>query len=89
MNIGETVEQEKTLCDEGDKVSAGGGCEAAVTVRTRCGWVRFMECGELLYGRKFHALNKKLTVPKEYLSLAQWHNHIKLQVKCCHIRITE
>ena len=40
-NIGETVEQEEKLCDEvetvwditylGDRVSAGGGCEAAVT----------------------------------------------------------
>ena len=29
-------------------MSAGGGCEAAVTARTRCGWVTFMECGELL-----------------------------------------
>ena len=43
-NIGEAVEQEVKLCDEvetaskltylGDWVSAGGGCEAAVTVRT-------------------------------------------------------
>ena len=42
----EAVEQEETLSDEvetlreftylGDRVSAGGGCEAAVTVRTRC-----------------------------------------------------
>ena len=32
------------------KVNAGGGCEAAVTVGTRCGWVKFGECGELLYG---------------------------------------
>ena len=45
--------QEEMLCDEvdtvrqftylGDRVSAGGGCEAAVTGRTRCGCVRFME----------------------------------------------
>ena len=48
------MEQEQTLCDEvetarestylGDRVSAGGGCEAAVTARTRCGWVKFREC---------------------------------------------
>ena len=48
-NIGEAVEQEEKLCDEvetvsvftyvGDMVSAGGGCEAAVIARTRCGWV--------------------------------------------------
>ena len=29
------------------------GCEAAVTARTRCGWVKYMQCGELLYGRRF------------------------------------
>ena len=48
-NIGESVEQEETLCDEvesvrqftylGDMVSAGGGCEAAVTARTNMGWL--------------------------------------------------
>ena len=46
-NIGEAVEQEEKLCDEVetawefiylcDRVSFGGGCEAAVTARTRCG----------------------------------------------------
>ena len=56
------MEQGEKLCDEvetvseftylGDRVSASGGCEAAVTVRTRCGWVMFWEFGELLYGRK-------------------------------------
>ena len=44
------VEQEEKLCDEaenvreftylGGRLSAGGGCEAAVTARTRCGWVK-------------------------------------------------
>ena len=43
------MQQEGKLCDEvetvmeftylGDRVSAGGGCEAVVTERTRCGWV--------------------------------------------------
>ena len=28
-----------------DRVSADGGCEAAVTVRARCGWVKFNGCG--------------------------------------------
>ena len=46
-NIGEAFEQEEKLSDEvetvqkftylGDRESAGGGCEAAVTVKTRCG----------------------------------------------------
>ena len=57
------VEQEVKLCDEvktvseftylGNRVSAGGGCVAVVTARTRCGWVKFRECGELLDGRRF------------------------------------
>ena len=57
-NIVEVVEQEKNLFDEvetvgeftclGDRVSADGGCVTAVTVKTRCGLVRFRECGELL-----------------------------------------
>ena len=34
-------------------MNAGGGCEAAVATRRRCGWVRYRECGELLYGRRF------------------------------------
>ena len=43
------MEQKEKLCDEvetgiqltyrGDKVSAGGGCEAVLTARTRCGWI--------------------------------------------------
>ena len=37
----------------GDRVSAGGGCEAAVSTRTYFGWVKFWKCSELLYGRRF------------------------------------
>ena len=47
----------------GDRVRAGGGCEAAVTTITRCGWVKFWECCELLYGRRF-ALRLKEAVNK-------------------------
>ena len=56
------MEQEEKLCEVkivgeftclGDRVSAGFGCEVAVTARTRCGWVKFREFGELLYGRRF------------------------------------
>ena len=35
----------------GDMERASGGCEVAVTARTRCWWVEIRECGELLYGR--------------------------------------
>ena len=59
-NIGEAVEQEENLCDgivreftyNCDRVSVGGGCEAAVTSR-RCGWVEIWECDQLSYGRRF------------------------------------
>ena len=37
----------------GDRVSAGGGCEAAVTARTIYGWAKFRECDDLLYGMRF------------------------------------
>ena len=57
-NVGEAVEQQEKFSDEvetireftylDDRVSAGGGCEAA---RTRCGWVKPRECSELLNDR--------------------------------------
>ena len=58
----------------GDRVSAGGGCEAAVTARTICGWVKFMECGELLYGRRFPlrlngAVYKSYVRPVNYMEV--------------------
>ena len=39
-------------------MSASGENEAAVTAGTRCGWVRFWECGELLNGKR---LSPRLT----------------------------
>ena len=70
------MEQEVKLCDEvetvseftylGDRVNAGGGCEAAVAAKTRCGWVKFRECGELLYGSR-SPLRLKGAVYKSYV----------------------
>jgi len=61
--VGEMEQQVEKLCDEvetvkefsylGDRVDGSGGCEAAVTARARFGWVKFRECGELLYGKRF------------------------------------
>ena len=45
------MERVRELTNVGDRVSAGGGCEVAVTVRIRCGLVQFRECGNLLCGR--------------------------------------
>ena len=46
--------------------------EAAVTARTRCRWVKFMECGELLYGRRF-PLRLKGAHCKSYVVSAMLH----------------
>ena len=32
---------------------SGGGCQAAMSATTVCGWLMFMQCGELRYGKKF------------------------------------
>ena len=50
----------------GERVSAGGGCETSVTARTRCGWVKFGECSELMYGRRF-PLRLKMAVCQSYV----------------------
>ena len=73
------MEQEEKFCDEvetvvefiylGDRVSACGGCEAAVTARTRCGLVRFRECGKLLYDMRY-PLRLKGDVYKSYVKPA-------------------
>ena len=69
----------KRLCDKvellreliylRDRLSAGGGCEVAVTTGIRCGWVMFSECGKLLYGR-WIPLKLKGTVYKCYVEPA-------------------
>jgi len=58
-----TVEMEEKLCDGietvkgfcylGDRLNATGGSEVDVTARTRIGWVKFREYGEVLYGKRF------------------------------------
>ena len=62
------MEQDEELCEYveavrgltylGDRVRASGGCEAAVSARKRCGWVKFRECGELLYDSRFSLMLK-------------------------------
>ena len=49
----EEVETVRSFCYLGDRVNAGGGCEAALTARARIGWVKFRECGELLNSKRF------------------------------------
>lgn len=47
------VEKVNGFCYLGDRINASGGSEAAVTARTRLGWTKFRECGDVLYGRRF------------------------------------
>ena len=50
-------------------MSAAGGCDDAVTAKTRCVWAKLMECGELLYEELF-PLKVKAAVYKSYVSPA-------------------
>ena len=62
-NIGKEVEQEEKLYDGveamrqfaylGDMVSVVGGCEDAVAVETRCGWISFMDVAGCCMERGF------------------------------------
>ena len=53
-------------------MSAGGGCEAAVSVRTRCEWVKLRECSELQHSKRF-PLRLKGAVYKSYVRPAILH----------------
>ena len=37
----------------GDRLNANDGSEAAVTARTKIGWMKFKECGVLLHEESF------------------------------------
>ena len=54
------MEAVKQFCYVGDWVSASGGCEAGMIARTRCGLVKFRECGVLLYGWRFPLMLKEV-----------------------------
>ena len=48
MKLCEEVETVRGFCYLGDRLNAGGGCDAAVTARARIARVKFRECRELL-----------------------------------------
>ena len=50
-NLCNEVEAVNGFCYLGDRLSASGGCEVAVTARIRIGWVRFRECGVIIWNR--------------------------------------
>ena len=37
----------------GNRLNATGGCETAVTAKSRIDWIKFRECIEILKGRRF------------------------------------
>ena len=43
------VEIVNEFCYFGDLLNANRVCEVAVTARMRLGWIKFRECGELLF----------------------------------------
>ena len=53
LSFFDLVDLVKSFCYLGERLNASGGGEAVITARTRIGWIKFRECGELLYGRKF------------------------------------
>ena len=65
------------MCDEVETVkgfcyirlNASGGCEAAVTARTRMGFKKLRECGEILFGKRF-SLQMKRKIYKSCVRLA-------------------
>ena len=52
-NLWDNVETVKGFCYLDDRFNASGGSEAAVTARTKTGWVKFRECCEVLCGKRF------------------------------------
>ena len=53
-------------------MNAADGCEAAVIARTRIGWVKFRECGELL-NSKWFSLKLKGMVYRDCIKSAMLH----------------
>ena len=60
LSFFDQVDFVKSFCNLGDRLNASVGSEAAVTARKRIEWIKFRECGELLYGRKFSLKMKRI-----------------------------
>ena len=52
-----------------DRLNATGGCETAVTARSRIAWMKFRECSEILKGRSF-SLKMKGKIYKSFVRSA-------------------
>ena len=49
LSFFDQVDFVKSFCYLGDRLNANGGSEAAVTAKTKIGWIKFGECRELLF----------------------------------------
>ena len=63
LSFFDQVEFAKSFLLFGDRLKTSGGSEAEVIARMGIGWIKFRECGELLYGRRF-LLEIKERIPK-------------------------
>ena len=72
------VETVKGFCYLGNRLNASRGCKATVTARTRLGWKKFKECGEILFGKRF-SLQMKGKTYWSYVRLAMLYS---MKVKC-------
>ena len=53
LSFFDQVDFVNSFCCSGDRLNASEEGKAAVAARTRIEWIKFRECGKLLYGRKF------------------------------------
>ena len=53
------METMKRFCYLGNRLNATGGCEAAVTERTRVKWKKFRECGDTVWKKIFWRMKEK------------------------------
>ena len=51
--LNDEKETVKGFCYCGNALNASSGFKMMVVARTRIRWIRFQECGEVLYGKRF------------------------------------
>ena len=75
------VETVKGFCYLGNKLNASGECEAAATAKTRMGWKKFRECGEILFGKRFSLWMKGKIYELYKISYVKWKQNMMLKRK--------
>ena len=57
--LNDDVKAVEEFCFLENALNARGGSKITVVTRTRIGWIRCRECGEVLRGRRFSVKDKK------------------------------